>query len=144
MSDSTHAADHGQHEQHGSYPLYFAVGVGLLVLTFISFMAPRVFSDAPGVMRTVMLTVSCCKALLVILFFMHLKWEANWKYVLTFPAMAMSLFLMLMLVPDVGWRDYHISRERALYMAVPAADQPHEPAAGEEEHKKPPPEKPTE
>ena len=36
------------------------------------------------------------------LFFMHLIWEANWKYVLTFPAALMCVFLVLMLVPDVG------------------------------------------
>ena len=33
-----------------------------------------------------MMAVSCTKAMLVILFFMHVKYEANWKYVLTIPA----------------------------------------------------------
>ena len=51
-----------------------------------------------------MMAVSCTKAMLVILFFMHVKYEANWKYVLTIPAGMMSMFLMLMLVPDVGMR----------------------------------------
>ena len=32
-----------------------------------------------------MMAVSCTKAMLVILFFMHVKYEANWKYVLTIP-----------------------------------------------------------
>ena len=51
-----------------------------------------------------MMAVSCTKAMLVILFFMHLKWEANWKWVLTIPATFMSMLLVFMLVPDVGWR----------------------------------------
>ena len=33
-----------------------------------------------------MMAVSCTKAMLVIMFFMHLLWEANWKWVLTIPA----------------------------------------------------------
>ena len=51
-----------------------------------------------------MMAISCTKAMLVIMFFMHLLWEANWKWVLTIPATFMSIFLMLMLVPDIGWR----------------------------------------
>jgi hypothetical protein len=58
--------------------------------------------------------------MLVILFFMHVKYEANWKYVLTIPAGMMSIFLMLMLVPDVGLRLHHASQERLLHMAKPA------------------------
>ena len=54
--------------------------------------------------RALMMAVSCTKAMLVIMFFMHLMWEANWKWVLTIPASFMSIFLMLMLVPDIGWR----------------------------------------
>jgi cytochrome c oxidase subunit 4 len=66
-----------------------------------------------------MMAVSCTKALLVILFFMHVKYEANWKYVLTIPAAFMSLFLLLALVPDIGMRGHWLSEERRLYMAEP-------------------------
>ena len=41
-----------------------------------------------------MMAVSCTKAMLVILFFMHVMYEANWKYVLTIPAAIMSMFLI--------------------------------------------------
>jgi cytochrome c oxidase subunit 4 len=50
--------------------------------------------------------------MLVILFFMHLKYEADWKYVLTIPASIMSIFLALALVPDVGMRVRRYSEER--------------------------------
>jgi cytochrome c oxidase subunit 4 len=53
----------------------------------------------------------------VILFFMHVWWEANWKYVLTIPAAMMALFLGIMLIPDVGMRNRMVSQERALHMA---------------------------
>jgi cytochrome c oxidase subunit 4 len=57
--------------------------------------------------------------MLVVLFFMHVKYEANWKYVLTIPAAFMSLFLILALVPDVGLRGHWVSEERAQNMAEP-------------------------
>jgi hypothetical protein len=46
------------------------------------------------------------------LFFMHLKYEADWKYVLTIPATFMSVFLVLALIPDVGRR---VGGEDSLY-----------------------------
>jgi cytochrome c oxidase subunit 4 len=60
--------------------------------------------------------------MLVILFFMHLKWEANWKWVLTVPASLMSILLILALIPDVGLRfmqTWHSgpSRQRLTYAA---------------------------
>ena len=72
-------------------------------------------------MWAMMMAVSCAKAMLVILFFMHMKWEANWKYVLTIPASMMSIFLLLMLVPDIGRRTDNYSEERWLHAAEPAA-----------------------
>jgi cytochrome c oxidase subunit 4 len=60
--------------------------------------------------------------MLVILFFMHVKYEANWKYVLTIPAAFMSLFLLFALVPDIGLRGRWLSEERQLYMAEPRDD----------------------
>ena len=72
-----------------------------------------------------MMAVSCTKAMLVILFFMHVKYEANWKYVLTIPASMMSIFLMLALVPDVGLRNQEaiggrdVAEERREHMAEP-------------------------
>ena len=75
-------------------------------------------NDMKWVGRTLMILVSCAKAMLVILFFMHLKWEANWKYVLTIPASMMSIFLLLMLVADIMHRGDHYSAERKLMSAT--------------------------
>jgi cytochrome c oxidase subunit 4 len=67
-----------------------------------------------------MMAVSCTKALLVVLFFMHVLWEANWKYVLTIPAAMMAIFMAIMLIPDIGMRNRMVSQERALHMARPS------------------------
>lgn len=119
---STH--EHDEHGSHGGNGKYIAVFVALCILTGMSFFTyspywPSVLDHA-SIKRTFMMAVSCTKAMLVIMFFMHLLWEANWKYVLTIPASMMSIFLLLMLVPDVGLRLRNADRERRMNMAVEA------------------------
>jgi cytochrome c oxidase subunit 4 len=138
--------DHG-HAGVGKYVLVF---IALCVLTAVSFAvgnSEQLRHNSPGTMWAMMMAVSCAKAMLVILFFMHMLWEANWKYVLTIPASMMSLFLLLMLVPDIGRRTDRYSEERWLYSAKPmrplekahGADQSHDhdhadPKVGEPKH----------
>lgn len=139
MTDHAHAADHEHHAPPG-VGKYLAVFLALCVLTSASFFTYSdawPFHDTPAVGWTFMMAVSCTKALLVILFFMHLKWEANWKWVLTIPATMMSIFLLLALVPDIGLRMRRYSEERAVRAAevpgasgAPAADH----AAGADDH----------
>jgi cytochrome c oxidase subunit IV len=131
MSD--HLTDHlrhgdllevGAHEEHGGIGKYLAVFVALCCLTSASFFTySSYWPFSKEVAWAFMMAVSCTKAMLVIMFFMHLKWEANWKWVLTIPASFMSVFLLLMLVPDVGLRQNNgyerYSRERWLYAADP-------------------------
>lgn len=116
--------DHGDHEQHGSLSVYLAIFVALLVLTAMSFTIGNIeaFRATPAVMWTAMMAISCVKALCVMLGFMHLYWEANWKYILTIPASCMSLFLVVMLIPDVGQRTRYYSSERWQYAPI---EKPH-------------------
>jgi len=101
-----HSHDHGG-DEHGGNAKYWYVFAALCVLTTASALT---YLDAWRELVPVhvgwafMMAVSCAKAMLVITFFMHLLWEANWKYVLTIPAAFMSIFLICMLVPDVGRR----------------------------------------
>ena len=109
---------HDQHEHHGGLAKYLFVFLALCGLTMCSFLTVQPwwpFAKAPT--WIFMMGVSTVKAMLVILVFMHLMWEANWKYVLTIPAGMMSIFLVLMLIPDVGnrWSDY--SEERKVFAA---------------------------
>jgi cytochrome c oxidase subunit 4 len=113
-----------QEHGHAGVGKYVAVFVALLVLTVISFAvgnSDTLRHNSPGTMWAMMMAVSCAKAMLVILFFMHMLWEANWKYVLTIPSAMMSVFLLLMLIPDVGRRTDRYSEERWLYSAQPTA-----------------------
>lgn len=133
------ADHHGDHDHgHGGLGKYLAVGGALAVLTAISFAAgsSETIMSTPALGWTIMIAVSCCKALLVMLVFMHLIWEANWKYVLTVPASIMSLFLMLMLVPDIGLRVRNYSEERLLRAAVPVVSESHSPLEQDAAHNK--------
>jgi cytochrome c oxidase subunit 4 len=131
MTESSHAHDqvgHDSHDHadHGGNAKYILVFVALCVLTCGSFLTYFDFwrSHVPvQASRALMMAISCTKAMLVIMFFMHLLWEANWKWVLTIPATFMSVFLMFMLVPDIGWRINNgyarYSEQRWLYAANP-------------------------
>ena len=108
--------DHG-HGGIGKYLLVFLALCGLTTMSFLTYSSVWPWRDQPHVGWAFMMAVSCTKAMLVVLFFMHVFWEANWKYVLTIPAAMMAIFLALMLVPDVGMRNRMVSQERALHMA---------------------------
>lgn len=108
----------GDDHSHGGLTKYIFVFIALCILTAMSF---ATFADfwpfGKHVTWAFMMAVSCTKAMLVILFFMHVMYEANWKYVLTIPAGMMSIFLILMLVPDVGLRNNWAADERVNNMA---------------------------
>lgn len=119
MSDHAQHAEH-EHEHHGGNGIYIAVFLGLCGLTTLSFLTYFDFwrNHVPTeVSRAFMMAVSCTKAMLVIMFFMHLKWEANWKWVLTVPASIMSALLIFALVPDVGLRMRYASFDRLRFTA---------------------------
>ena len=114
-----HTESHTSHEDgehgHGGIRKYVWVAIALAVLTTASFLTYFPFWDQHvpvNVSRAFMMSVSCAKAMLVLMFFMHLLWEANWKYVLTIPAAMMSVFLVMMLIPDVGRRTEKYSSQR--------------------------------
>lgn len=119
--------EHGPHGEHlGGVGIYVTVAVALVFLTACSYWTYTPFwpfGESLAIKRLWMMAVSCTKAMLVILFFMHLKWEANWKWVLTVPASLMSMLLVFALVPDIGLRfvktNYaNPSRQRMTYAAT--------------------------
>ena len=54
------------------------------------------------------LAVAVVKASCVMLFFMHLKFERNWKYVILAPTIILAIGLPLALLPDVGVHYYEV------------------------------------
>ncbi|MCX7413601.1 MAG: cytochrome C oxidase subunit IV family protein [Planctomycetia bacterium] len=111
--------DHG-HGGIGKYMLVFLALCGLTTLSFFTYSPYWPWRNEPQVGWAFMMAVSCTKAMLVVVFFMHVFWEANWKYVLTIPAAMMAIFLAIMLIPDIGLRNRMVAQERALHMARPS------------------------
>ena len=94
---TTQSDEHGHDEHHGGNLKYYIVFGMLCLLTVGSYVIGNnetLKGEMPQVAWALMMAVSCGKALLVMLCFMHLYWEANWKYVLTIPASIMSIFLV--------------------------------------------------
>ena len=89
--------------------LYLIIFGTLLVLTTISVVATEGLSSGLGATIIVM-SVATVKATLVAMFFMHLKFEGRWKYVLIIPPLIMMILLLLALCPDIArWGAYDVS-----------------------------------
>lgn len=94
--------DHGHDGHQVNYFLIFAA---LCVFTLISILADIV--HLPYAVKVVaVLSVATSKALCVMAWFMHLKFERAWKYVLLAPTTILALGLPLALMPDIGERYY--------------------------------------
>ncbi|MBI4231151.1 MAG: cytochrome C oxidase subunit IV family protein [Planctomycetes bacterium] len=96
MSDA-----HGGHAGNHVHPNYLLVFVGLLILTSISFFC----SEAIGSKTTTVLLVmglSSLKVLLVAMFFMHVKFEGVWLYVILVPTCVIATVLLCVLLPDIA------------------------------------------
>ena len=127
-NEMTNEKHDDHHESHGGLGLYIGVFLALCALTTLSFLTYFDFwrENVPSnISRAFMMAVSCTKAMLVIMFFMHLKWEANWKWMLTAPVIIMSALLIFALVPDVGLRMRHASQDRMIYAAELPAETEH-------------------
>jgi len=102
VSGQTHEAE--AHSHHGQYLLVF---YALCVLTALS-----VIADLAGggkgriVLALIVLTIACFKALFVMMYFMHLKFEGKWKYALLAPTGVLAIALMVALGPDIGMHYY--------------------------------------
>jgi cytochrome c oxidase subunit 4 len=61
-----------------------------------------VLQFSKAVTIVLVLAVACAKATCVMMFFMHLKFEGNWKFVLLAPTTILAIGLPIALFPDIG------------------------------------------
>jgi cytochrome c oxidase subunit 4 len=104
MATDTHA--HAAEHAHGpatTQPFLVVFGA-LCVFTAVSFIV-NVFVRgehiAPGTGFVIILAVAVVKALLVVTYFMHLKWDWGRLYFLIIPALVLAPMLVLALLPDL-------------------------------------------
>lgn len=101
---------HG-HGDHGAHPHvnYFGIFIALCICTGLSILFD-LFDAKSGAMKTVVvalvLSVACAKAMFVLTYFMHLKFEGNWKFIILLPTTILAIGLMFALAPDIGLHYY--------------------------------------
>lgn len=105
MSDHSHEAGH-QHEYHSHGKLYFMIFAALCVFTLISIVADVIHIPNRALLVGIVLAVAVCKALCVLLIFMHLKFERAWKYLLLAPTLILACTIPFALTPDIGLHYY--------------------------------------
>ncbi len=95
------------HDAH-AHPNYRMIFYVLCIFTGMSWMADELkgFIPGAGLLAIIVLGVATAKALCVMLYFMHLKFERPWKYVLLAPTCILAIGLPLALLPDVGVHYY--------------------------------------
>ena len=87
--------------------MYYAVFLALIVGTILTVVVARY--DLGPFNNIVMLTIACTKALLVVLFFMHVRWSSRLTWVVVTGA-----FLWLGLLFVLTFADY-LTRAWAVY-----------------------------
>jgi cytochrome c oxidase subunit 4 len=105
-SGSAHVAESAAHDAH-PHVNYLAVFGALIVLTIASYVADKVGGTVGKTLVVmIVLTVACFKAMFVMLYFMHLKFEGNWKFVLLAPTIILAMAIVAALMPDIGSHYY--------------------------------------
>jgi cytochrome c oxidase subunit IV len=97
MAASEIAAEHA-FEAHTPYLKVFA---WLAVLTAIEYYYAAIFKAHFGILLLGLLCLAAIKAGMVGWFFMHLKFEGKWVYILIVPAMVLAVLLTMALCPDM-------------------------------------------
>ncbi len=128
MSASEVAAEHAT-EAHAPYMKVFA---GLAVLTAVEYFYASWFKDYFGILILGLLLLAMVKAGMVGWYFMHLKFEGNWVYIMIVPAMVLATILTLALCPDVVLKpipDENPGEDTEASYVIPAADRAATPLA---------------
>lgn len=132
--DSSHAAD-GGHEHHSHGRTYFLVFCALCVFTLMSIGADYLEMANKNILRAIILAVATSKALCVMMYFMHLKFEGAWKYLLLAPTFILAATIPFALVPDIGAHYYTVDvPQRYEFEGQEAVGKDGHPAAKTEHH----------
>ena len=97
---------------------YLYIFIALCVCTALSVLFDIVNIESKAVVGVLVLAVATVKALFVLTFFMHLKFEGRWKYLLLAPTTVLAVGLPLAMLPDIGMHYYVVvTPQQALYAA---------------------------
>lgn len=98
--------DNDPEEHSHGHVSYLIIFFALMIFTAISIVADLVHIPSQAVKIVIVMAVACAKATCVLLFFMHIKFEGNWKYILLAPTTILAIGLPIALMPDVATSYY--------------------------------------
>ena len=96
--------DHAHEESH-PHINYFGVFLALCVCTALS-VAFDLIEMTPALLVFAVLAVAVAKASFVMTYFMHLKFEGRWKFLILLPTAILAVGLMIALAPDMAMHYY--------------------------------------
>ncbi len=99
-----HNEDMAQELDVESHAPYMRVWAILAILTLIEYFYAMIFKDHFLSLVLGLVCLALVKAGMVGWYFMHLKFERKWVYLLIIPACVMAVFLTLMLYPDMAMK----------------------------------------
>lgn len=120
--------DHSHSESH-HHVNYFLVFVALCICTAISVVFD-VIELSPLFVVVAVLAVAVAKASFVMTYFMHLKFEGRWKYIILMPTAILAVGLMIALAPDMAM---HYYENDAMQSRIMAHDASHDDGHGEQD-----------
>ncbi|MEZ6066101.1 MAG: cytochrome C oxidase subunit IV family protein [Planctomycetaceae bacterium] len=116
---AAHAHHDDDHASH-AHVNYLAIFIALCVCTALSVVADKlmdwgVFEGQRGlrIVAVIVLAIAVAKAQFVMRYFMHLKFEGLWKYVLLLPTAILACGLPLALAPDIAMHYYTVENAPA-------------------------------
>lgn len=128
-------------EHAGHHPNYFAIFCILAFCTLASWIADelkaRDIVSNIGLVIVLVLGIAAAKALFVMMYFMHLKFEGRWKYLLLAPTIILATGIPLALLPDIGLHYYTLDTPQSNIVEPveePLAEVGHEQFDGESQH----------
>jgi cytochrome c oxidase subunit 4 len=114
-------------EEHAaeSHAPYLKVWAALAVFTAVEYFYAFMFKELFILLLVGLLVWAAIKAGLVGWFFMHLKFEGPWVYILIVPAFVLATILVLALAPDVAFKpETEENPEEESVWVAPGAVQP--------------------
>ena len=120
MSETAPTTPDAEHAAH-PHVNYFKIFLALCVCTLLSVVFD-VIPASRGVVAVLVLAVAVAKAQYVMRYFMHLKFEGKWKYVLLLPTTILACGIPLALAPDIGLHYYTVTTPQARVEVPVAAD----------------------
>ena len=96
-----HAPDHHADSGIKSYLVIFGALIIFTAVSFLANVAVRAQWILPHTSFAIILGVAVCKAILVAVYFMHLKVDWGRLYFMIVPALILGVMFVIVLLPDI-------------------------------------------